>query len=144
MSYASIASSLNTILTTVKNAPGSILAQVFDYDLQVADDNGYPFASIVNGDAEESVLDSAYNEAEYHFFIRVCDLAKDKSATEVNMRILVDAILAELRKKTNLYLSNTVDNTLPFRVRWSWEGSGTVPLRVCTIEIVGMKQHSTL
>jgi len=106
MTYISIASALVTILQTVRDAPSSNLAAVFNYDIPAAEtSSGYPFACVSNGELREEILDSADNTATYNFIIRVIDLATDKSDTETRMRTLCDAIMTELRKKMNLYLS---------------------------------------
>lgn len=67
---------------------------------------------------DEEILDSRDNKATYNYIIRVKDIATDKSATEARMRALCDTIMVELRKYTNLYLGSTVDNVLPFNVKW--------------------------
>jgi len=146
MSYTSIASALVTILNWVRDAGSSKLADVYDYDAPTPDSwDGYPFACLVNGDLDEEILDTTDNKATYNFIIRVKDLAgENKSTTESRMRSLCDSIMVELRKYTNLYLSNTVDNVLPFNVKWWWDTANGVPIRVFEISIKAQKSFTTL
>lgn len=145
MSYISIATALTTILQGVRDAGSSKLADVYDYDATTPDSgDGYPFACLVNGDMDEEILDSRDNTATYNYIIRVKDIATDKSATEARMRALCDTIMVELRKYTNLYLGSTVDNVLPFNVKWGWDTGNSVPLRFFEITIKAQKSFSTL
>ncbi len=145
MTYISIASWLKTILETVRDAVWSKLVAVYDYDIPSAEvSEWYPYACISNGDMDEGILDSADNTAVFTFVIRVKDIAKEKTTTEARMRALCDTIMAELRKRTNLYLSGSSENTLPFNVHWSWDTGATSPHRIFEITIKVQKSFSTL
>lgn len=144
MTYISIASALKSILTTVKGAVWSKLAEVYDYDMPSPEDaTGYPYACISNGEMHEEILDTVDNLATYTFLLRVIDIANDREATEANMRGLADDIMAELRKKTNLYLWGAY-NILPFTLSWKWESGSSTPIRVCEITVQVQKSFSTL
>ncbi len=143
MGFVNIASEIFDILTTVKNAGGSQLAEVFNYDVAgPSSDTGYPYACVSNLAAIEDPLDSANNKALYTFLVRVVDVAKDKTLTEARMRSLADTILVELRKRGNATFGGVADKVFPFKTTWKWETGDKVPARVLEIEINVQQSHS--
>ena len=144
MSYVSIASKLKDVIDIVRDASGSKLATTFDFDSPTTDQTtGFPYAMVSTWPMDEDMLDSATNEALYTFVIRACDANKDKATMETNMRGLADDILAELRKRVHLFLDDTADKVLPFKVEWSWTNNGDVPMRVCDIRIQILYHYDT-
>lgn len=141
MSWNAIANEIKSILDTVKGAQNSRLQEVYNYDAPDAD-TGYPYATLGDDGAEESSLDTMSNQAIYNFVIRVVDVNKDKSAMVVNMRKVVDDIMAELRKREHITLGGTVDRFLPFVVSWGWESTNQVPTRICEIKISVLKDFT--
>lgn len=141
MSFYAIGNSLNTILTTVKNATGSRLQEVYNYDAPDTG-TGYPYATIGTPEAEENVLDTATNETVYKFTIRSVDVNKDKANMEQTMRRLADDILTELRKAANQTFGGTVDRVFPFTVKFSWGMEGNVPSRICEIQVEVSKEFT--
>jgi len=141
MSYYSIANEILDILETVRDAPGSRLASV--YDTEVPTSTTYPYAVVSTGEATEEILDTSTNKTLYRFWIRAVNVADDKASTETTMRRLADDILAELRKRAHQNLGGTVDNVLPFTLSWWWENtSWTVPSRYFDIRIDVLKHYS--
>ena len=140
MSYFSIASSLKTILETVRDGVGGRLSAV--YDTEVPEGASYPYATLTTGEATEEALDTSTNTTLYRFTIRAVNVAKDKATAEATMRKLADDILAELRKRANQTLGGTVDNILPFSLSWGWENGNTVPNRYFEIRLEILKNYS--
>lgn len=141
MSYYSIANEILDILETVRDAPGSRLASV--YDTEVPTSITYPYAVVSTGEATEEILDTSTNKTLYRFWIRAVNVADDKASTETTMRRLADDILAELRKRAHQNLGGTVDNVLPFTLSWWWENtSWTLPSRYFDIRIDVLKHYS--
>lgn len=133
MGYYSIGQKLKTVLDTVKNAVGSGLAAVYEYDIQTSDEK--PFACIITSGATEEMLDTQTNQTVYNYKIRVIDTDKNKSTLENNMRQLCDDILAELRKEANETLQGEAVRFLPFTVEWTWSGSQDTFSRIFEINI---------
>lgn len=65
MSYYSIANEILDILETVRDAPGSRLASV--YDTEVPTSITYPYAVVSTGEATEEILDTSTNKTLYRF-----------------------------------------------------------------------------
>jgi hypothetical protein len=135
MTFVNIASRLYTIIQNVKNAPWSKLSGVFSYDPSYTDEAGFPYASIINRGATESLGDQCENITLYAFSIRVCDVVNDKTLTENTLRSLCDDILAELRREVNLDLSGTVEKIYPLQVSWGWDNTSQNPLRFFEISM---------
>lgn len=140
MSFKTIGEKLETILNTVKNAPNSGLAAVFNYE-EVASDQ-YPYATICTGSLEEEILDTTSNEAVYNFIIRVIDVNKNKATMEANMRALADDIMAELRKEINETLAGTVNRVAPFKIDWKWDTENSTPKRYFEINVEVMTNYT--
>lgn len=141
MGFVNIASSLKTILDTVKTNTNKLQA-VFDYDVPGPVD-GYPYACIAQQGAVEDPLDTANNKSLYTFIIRVVDVAQDKTLTEAKMRSLADAILAELRKRENATFGGAADKVFPFKTTWRWSsGSDQIPQRILEIEVTIQQSYS--
>jgi hypothetical protein len=142
MTFVAINTALKSILDTVRDASGSVLAATFDYEVSYTDEDGTPYACIVNRGAEETALDSCSNQTLYKFSIRVIAVNKDKSLMESTMRTLADDILGELRKRVHLTLGGIVDRVLPFVVTWHWDNGQQVPLRYFEIEVSVLKNFA--
>ena len=135
MSVYDIGGKLKAILDIVKNATGSRLAVVYDYDSPDTSDSGYPYATLTPKVVEEDSLDTATNKTLYKFLIRGVHCIKDKSTMEATMRRLCDDILAELRKGAHQTFDGTVDRVLPFHVDWGWETANQMPSRFFEITV---------
>ena len=133
MSYTSIAAKLATILENVKNVGGSKLASYYTYENPQSDST--PFAQIMTGEAEETMLDTTTNEVAYRYKIRFIDINADKADMEATMRTLADQVLAELRKSTNELLGGEAVRFLPFKVTWGWDTGNQTPSRFFEVEM---------
>ena len=144
MTYVSIATKLKAIIDTVRDAGSSKLATTYNYDAPTTDETtGFPYAMISTWPVTEEVLDTRTNKVLYTFVIRACDANTDKADMETNMRGLADDILAELRKRSHLFLDDTVDRILPFQVSWSWGDSQGVQMRIFEIRIEILSHYDT-
>jgi hypothetical protein len=141
MSFHAIGQQLKAVLDTVQAAPGSRLAQVFDYAVPDAG-TGYPYATVSPKQSQEESLDTAFNLASYKFTIRAVSVDKDKSAMEQTMRKLADDILAELRKRSHQTFDGTVDRVLPFTLSWGYESADGVPSRFFELEVEVLKDFA--
>lgn len=116
---------LNSLITT------TTLTAVYNYDIKEI--NSFPIAKITTIDWEETVLDTANNEDNLNFKITVIDQNKSVENMETRMRLLVDNILSELRKKQNQTLNNTVCS---FNMSFVWWWLDLEhPMRVCEITL---------
>ena len=102
---------VNWLVATTK------LASVYNYEVKTYD--SVPSATITPLDTIETVLDTVNNQDDISFRIRVVDKNKSVALMEARMRTLCDAIIAELRKKTNITLGGTICN-MTFNITWGW------------------------
>lgn len=127
---SSIKSILTPLIATTK------LTAVYDYDVKSVD--SYPFAKISVIDWEWDFFDTANNKLVSNYRISIINQANITSASEVLMRQLVDLVITELNKKTNVTLWWTVDRFIPISVSWGWTESNE-PLRICDITVEVME-----
>jgi hypothetical protein len=65
------------------------------------------------------------------FRIRIVDKNRDVANMEARMRTLIDNIIAELRKKSNITLGGLICN-MTFEITWGWLDDDQ-PMRTCEI-----------
>ena len=128
--YSSIWTALKAILDPLITT--TTLTAVYNYDVKTY--NTFPALSIVIWEWEETYLDTANNEANINFLIRIVDQNKDVSSMEARMRTLVDNILVELRKKSNSTLW-WIAEWITFKIIWWWQDL-EMPIRVCEITCI--------
>jgi hypothetical protein len=129
MSYKAIKDELETLLTGIEASTD--LNETFRYPKPVSDE--YPYAQILTGPANEILMDTGTNETVYVIDIVVSDSNKDRSVMEERMEVIIDAILAELRKKVNCTLSGITMGGTTYAVVWGFAYDKTTPLRQATI-----------
>ena len=102
---------------------------VYNYDSKWSDT--FPYATISTVDWEEIYLDNLVNKTNLKFIVRVYDQNKSISTMEARMRLLIDNIMIELRKKGNCTLWDIVES-MTFNLNWWWQDMEQ-PVRVCEI-----------
>jgi len=102
---------------------------VYNYDVKWNDT--FPYATISTADWEEIYLDNLVNKTNLKFIIRVYDQNKSIATMEARMRLLIDNIMIELRKKGNCTLWDIVES-MTFNLNWWWQDM-EMPVRVCEI-----------
>ena len=128
--YSSVWTALKAILDPLITT--TTLTAVYDYDLKSYE--SFPVATISTSDWEETYLDSSNNISILKFIIRVADQNKVVATMEARMRTLVDAILVELRKKTNCELWGIAE-WMTFSIIWGWKDDEHLT-RVCDITCI--------
>ena len=113
--FTNITWALYTILNNLVSS--TTLSAVYNYDVKTY--NSFPTATISPVDWEEIFLDTANNQDNLVFKIRVVDQNRDIAVMEARMRTLADSILSELRKKANQTLWNSVC-MVDFSITWGW------------------------
>jgi len=113
--FTNITWALYTILNNLVSS--TTLTAVYNYDVKTY--NSFPTATISPVDWEEIFLDTANNQDNLVFKIRVVDQNRDIAVMEARMRTLADSILTELRKKANQTLWNSVC-MVDFSITWWW------------------------
>lgn len=104
MTTYAIGNALLDIMETVRDAPSSRLAEVYNHDNPAAN-GSYPYATIAPEPSNEDMHDTANNLATYSFMVRCVDVDDDKATMEQRMRQLHGDVMAELRKAANGTLS---------------------------------------
>ena len=128
---------LDTILTTL--IATTTLNNVTNYDLKQY--TGFPCITISPVDWGEVFSDTANNEDNFKMRVRVVDQNKSIATMEPRIRLLVDQIIAELRKKDNAELWNTICSfTMTFV--WGWLDD-QFPTRICDIIIEAKQINAT-
>lgn len=127
---------ITNIWNEIKNLLNGLIATttltaVYNYDIKEI--NSFPIAKITTMDGVETVLDTFTNQDNLIFKISVIDQNKSVEVMEARMRLLIDNILNELRKKENQTLNNTVCNFWISFV-WGWLDLEQ-PMRVCEITL---------
>ena len=102
---------------------------VYNYDIKTADT--FPYATISVMDWEEIYLDNLVNLTNLKYIIRVYDQNKSVALMEARMRLLIDNIMIELRKKGNCTLWDIAES-MTFNLNWWWQDMEQ-PVRVCEI-----------
>lgn len=127
--YASIWNELETILNSL--VAGTKLNTVFNYDIKQY--QSFPCASISPLDDTEIFFDTADNQIDIQFRIRVADQNRNISVMEDRMRTLCDQVTAELRKSSNQTLNDSVC-AFQFNVIWWWIDDQQ-PIRIFDINL---------
>ncbi len=102
---------------------------VYNYDVKTWD--SFPYATISVMDWEEIYLDNLVNLTNLKYMIRVYDQNKSVALMEARMRLLIDNIMVELRKKGNCTLWDIAES-MTFSLKWGWQDMEQ-PVRVCEI-----------
>ena len=102
---------------------------VYNYDIKTAE--SFPYATISVMDGEEIYLDNLVNLTNLKYIIRVYDQNKSIALMEARMRLLIDNIMIELRKKGNCTLWDIAES-MTFNLNWWWQDM-EMPVRVCEI-----------
>ncbi len=108
---------------------GTTLNAVFNYDIKTWD--SFPYATISVAEWEEIYLDNLVNLTNLKYIIRVYDQNKSVALMEARMRLLIDNIMTELRKKENCCLW-WIAESMTFSLNWGWQDMEQ-PTRVCEI-----------
>ena len=136
--FSTISNELYTIMNWL--IAWTKLASVYNYDVKTYDT--VPCATITPLDSVETVLDTINNQDVIPFRIRVVDKNKDIANMEARMRTLADAVLTELRKKTNVTLNWAVCN-MTFTITWGWLDDEQ-PMRTFEINCITTSINTTI
>jgi hypothetical protein len=117
---------LNWLIASTK------LVAVYNYDVKQVD--SYPFAKITVNDWIWDFLDTSINQLISNYKISVINQANTTANSEAIMRELVDNILIEFNKSTNITLGWIVERLKVTNINWWWAESNE-PLRICEINI---------
>jgi hypothetical protein len=117
---------VNSLVATTK------LTVVYNYDTKTSD--SYPYSTVSVWNWESDFYDTTNNEMISTYIVSVYYRDKNIDTTEWYIRELVDQILTELNKKTNLTLEGTVTYMKPVWIQWWWIESDESK-RVCDISV---------
>ena len=123
--FTTISNEIETILNGI--VASTKLAAVFNYDVKTY--SKFPTATISVVDGEQTLLDTATNDDNINFRIRIVDQNRSIATMEARMRLLIDNVLTTLRTSNNL--NNTVCR-VTFSIVWWWIDDSQ-PMRSCDI-----------
>ena len=106
------------------------LKAVHNYDVKTSD--VFPYATITVADGENDFYDTSENQMSSTYSIIIFNENKNIMLSESVMRELVDSILVELNKKTNLQLSWTVNFIRVPTINWGWSTTNE-SMRICEL-----------